>query len=443
MAAPTLNATGGTVTFNSIPTAPGTITFTVSAADTAGVLVTKSYSIAIDPALTIVPAALSGGDVGVLYSKVITVSNGTTPYTLLNVTGYGAGDTGLAAPTANVGTGTVTFNGAPTASGTVTFTVNATDSAGGTLTKSYTILIMPALTIAPAAMAGGDVGALYSSAITVSNGTTPYTVLSVSGYNDGGTGLTTPTVNAVAGTVIFNSTPTATGAVTFTVNVTDSAGGTLIKNYTIPVSPALSIAPAAMPVDDFGVLDNQVITVSNGTTPYTALAIAGFNSGATGLAAPTVNAAAGTVTFGSVPTAAGIVTFTVNATDTAGGALTKNYTILVNPAVTLSPSVLPGGDVGLRYSSVVAASGGTTPYTALSVTGYNGGGTGLTAPHGQCRGRHGLLQQRTNGSGHGPLHRERDRHSRRHGNQNYTVVISPGHDDRASGLADRRRQRPV
>ena len=90
------------------------------------------------------------------------------------------------------------------------------------MTKNYTILIKPALTIAPAALAGGDVGVLYSRGIIVSNGATPYTVLTVTGYNAGTTGLTAPTVNVAAGTVTFNSTPTATGTVTFTVNATDS-----------------------------------------------------------------------------------------------------------------------------------------------------------------------------------------------------------------------------
>ena len=79
----------------------------------------------------IAPAALPIGDVSVLYNQVITISNGTTPFTALTVTAFNAGGTGLLGPTVNPGAGTVTVNGTPTVGGTMTFSVNATDSVGG------------------------------------------------------------------------------------------------------------------------------------------------------------------------------------------------------------------------------------------------------------------------------------------------------------------------
>ena len=380
LAAPTLNAAAGTVTFNSTPTAPGTITFTVNATDMVGAVLSKNYTITINPALTIAPAALPGGDVGIVYNKVITVSNGTTPYTVLNISAYIDGGTGLAAPIVNAGAGTVAFNSTPTASGTVSFTVTATDTAGGGLAKNYTIAVSPALTIAPASMVGSDVGVLYNAVLIVSNGTTPYTVLTVTGFNAGATGLTAPTASAAAGTVTFNSIPLAAGTVSFTVNATDEAGGTLTRNYTITVNQALSFAPATLPVGDAGVLYNKVITVSNGTTPYAVLSVTNYSGGGSGLAAPTVNAALGTVVFNSTPTAAGTVTFTVNATDAAGGTLTKNYAIAVNPALAMEPAAMPDDDIGILYNQVITVSSGTPPYTSLTVIGYNAGGTGLAAP---------------------------------------------------------------
>src|SRR5207244_1531142 len=62
-----------------------------------------------------------------------------------------------------------------------------------------------------------------------------------SSYNDGGTGLGAPTLDATAGTFTFNSTPTAAGTVTFTVNVTDTAGATLSQPYSITINNGPSL----------------------------------------------------------------------------------------------------------------------------------------------------------------------------------------------------------
>ena len=46
---------------------------------------------------------------------------------------------------------------------------------------------------------------------------------------------------------MLSGTPTAAGTASFTVNVTDTAGATLSKNYTLTVNPSLSsIAPPAL-----------------------------------------------------------------------------------------------------------------------------------------------------------------------------------------------------
>ena len=90
-------------------------------------------------------------------------------------------------------------------------------------------------------MAQATAGTATSQTITVSNGTTPYTMFNVSGFSAGGTGLTAAnlTTNAAAGTVALSGTPTAAGTATFTVDVTDTAGATLSTSYTLTVNPAL------------------------------------------------------------------------------------------------------------------------------------------------------------------------------------------------------------
>ncbi len=392
LTAPTVVNAGAvhTVTFNSTPTATGTVTFTVSVTDSAGATLSQNYSIVISPDLTITQPPLASADVGVAYTQVITVANGTTPYTTLSVAGFNANGTGLTTPTI-VNSGavhTVTLHGTPTSVGTgsVTFTVNVTDAAGGTISQAYTVTVNPALTITASPLPAADVGVNYTQAITVANGTTPYTTLSVTGYNANGTGLTTPTiVNAGAvHTVTFGNAPTAAGTVTFTVNVTDSAGGTITKNYTLTVNPALTITAPPLTGADVGVLYSRVITVANGTAPYTTMSIASYNANTTGLGVPTVVnvGATHTITFNSTPTSVGTgpVTFTVNVTDSAGGTISQPYSITVNPDMTIAPPAMPPDNVGLLYSQVIQISNGTTPYTALTVSPYSAGGTGLAAP---------------------------------------------------------------
>src|SRR5205085_9289287 len=124
------------------------------------------------------------------------------------------------------------------------------------------------------------------------------------------------TTDAVAGTIIVNGLPSAAGTASFTVNVTDTAGATLAKDYSVVVNTALVIAPTSLPQATAGTAYNQTITVSGGTTPYTTFAVNGFNAGTTGLTSAdfTTNASAGTITINGTPSGAGTASFTINVT---------------------------------------------------------------------------------------------------------------------------------
>ena len=324
-------------------TAAGTASFTVDVIDSAGATLSQNYTLTVNPALAIAPAALAEATAGTATSQTITVSDGTTPYTTFNVSGFSAGTTGLTAGdlTADAAAGTVTLSATPSAAGTASFTVDVTDTAGATLSKSYTLTVNPALSIAPAALADATAGTATSQTITVSDGSKPYTTFSISGFSAGTTGLTAGdlTTDAAAGTVTLTGTPTASGTASFTVDVIDSAGATLSQSYTLTVNPALAITPAALAEATAGTATSQTITVSDGSKPYTTFSISGFSAGTTGLTAAdlTTDAAAGTVTLSGTPTAAGTASFTVDVTDTAGATLSKTYTLTVNPALTHRP----------------------------------------------------------------------------------------------------------
>ena len=205
----------------------------------------------------------------------------------------------------------------------------------------------------------------------------------MSGLQRRDTGLTAGdlTTNAAAGTVTLSATPSAAGTASFTVDVTDTAGATLSKPYTLTVNPALAIAPAALADAVAGTATTQTITVSDGTTPYTTFNVSGFSAGTTGLTAAdlTTNAVAGTVVLSGTPTAAGTAGFTVNVIDTAGATLTKIYSLTVHPALAIAPATLAEATAGTATSQTITVSSGTPPYTTFSISGFSAGTTGLTA----------------------------------------------------------------
>jgi hypothetical protein len=179
------------------------------AADTA----TKSLSLVVNAAVvTITPATLPQGMVGLVYTGVtVSATGGVAPYTFS--ISVGALPAGL---TISSTTGAIT--GTPTTAGSVTFTVKVADSEAtpATATQSYTVNILSALTITTTSLAAANIGVAYSTTLTATGGTAPYTWAITTGSLPAGLTLN-PATGAITGT------PTAAGTFNFTVTVTDSA----------------------------------------------------------------------------------------------------------------------------------------------------------------------------------------------------------------------------
>ncbi len=144
----------------------------------------------------------------------------------------------------------------------------------------------------------------------------------------------------------------------------------------------MSIAPASVTGGDIFIEYTKTLTVSGGTGPYINLSISGFDGGNTGLTEASfisLNLLTGTINLSGTATSTGTVTFTVVASDTAGGSLSQLYTIVISPALSITPAVLVGGDVGVPYDRTAVVGSGTTPYTFVSVPAgsFNAGGTGM------------------------------------------------------------------
>ena len=259
-----------------------------------------------DPTLTLTGTPPPGVS-GTAYAFVFSTGGGTAPYSYAVTAG--------ALPAGLTLTPTGTLSGTPSASGSFPLTVIVTDSTPGlppiTTSANITIAIAaPALTLAPAVLANGAVGAAYSQALTASGGTAPYAYAVTAGALPAG--LTLSASGTLAGT------PSAGGSFALTVTATDAtaagSGGpyTASASYTLGVSvPSVTLAPTSLPAATAGVAYSQTLTASGGTAPYSYAITAGA------LPAGLTLGATGQIT--GTPTAAGRFTVSITATDASSG----------------------------------------------------------------------------------------------------------------------------
>ncbi len=348
-----ISLTGCTV--SGTPTASGSATVLVAVTDAGSPAQTasKTETIVIAPAALTLTNTLPNGTVGVPYSAAIGATGGTMPYTC-SITGT--------LPTGLSLTG-CTVSGTPTASGSSPIVVKVTDSSSPVQNASQneTIVIAPAALTITNTLPGGTVGVAYSSTITASDGTPPYSC-SITGSLPAGLTLTGCTVSG---------TPTTAGSSPVVVKVTDSGSPAqnASQNETIVIAPAVLVITGTLPNGTVGTPYSATITASGGTTPYTCSITGTLPAGLT-LSGCTVT---------GTPTTAGSSPIVVKVTDTGSPAQTasSNETIVINPAALTITGTLPNGTVGSGYTATITATGGTSPYTC-SITGTLPAGLILT-----------------------------------------------------------------
>ena len=143
------------------------------------------------------------------------------------------------------------------------------------------------------------------------------------------------------------------GAVTLDTNTIAACGPAI-------ACPIITVNPATLPDGVVGTPYNQAVTASGGSGTYTFAVTSGTLPA--GLA---LNSGSGAIT--GTPTTAGTFNFTITATDTATGCLgSRAYTVTIAsapgcPAMTLSPSSLPAGTMGVFYSQTISSSAGAPP----------------------------------------------------------------------------------
>ena len=336
------------------PTAKGSYPFTIELSDSATVpeKVTKQFTIVINDPMVILstPASIATTGAatfaqGSIVTFTLTAQGATEPkkWSSSNL------PAGLLL---NPDTGVV--SGSPGTAGTVATLFTVTDAVGRTATKTVTFTIATPLTITTASIPGTWTRNAPYTAVTLlaTGGTSPYS-WSVS-IGSLPTGMTLSTAGVLAGT------PTTAGSFIFTVQATDGntlAPATATRQYTIVINELLAITTTTLVNGTSGVLYNQSLAKSGGTTPYSWGVKAGSSLPA-GLSLDPVN---GTIT--GIPTAAGTTTFTVTLTDASGAKVEQALTLTVISPIAITQPASQLMAVNAPYSLTLATTGGKTPLT--------------------------------------------------------------------------------
>ncbi|WP_219114458.1 putative Ig domain-containing protein, partial [Janthinobacterium sp. UMAB-56] len=224
----TLNSSG---LLSGTPTAGGSFTLTVQAADAHLFTGTQSYTIVVSSAtLSLTPATLPNPLAEAPYSATLTAAGGTAPYTFS--VSSGSLPAGL-----SLNTATGVLSGTTNVAGSFTFSLRASDSSTGvgapfSASNSYTLAVAaPTLTLTPGSLVAIRAGDAYSQQFTAAGGVAPYAYSVSSGALPAGLVL-----DAASG--VLSGTPSAFGSFAFTLRAVDAHQFSVQQALTLQVSQA-------------------------------------------------------------------------------------------------------------------------------------------------------------------------------------------------------------
>jgi hypothetical protein len=208
------------------------------------------------------------------------------------------------------------------------------------------------LTITTTSLPTGAVTASYTATLTATGGTGTYDWTA--------TGLP-PGLTLTHATGKITHTPTATHTGTVKVTVTDLAGKSTSKTLPLTINGPLSVKSGTLPTATVGTAYSTTLPASGGLTPYT------WSTTASSL--PTGLSLAPTGKLSGTPTKPGTFSFGVLLTGGTARVVTGRFKLKVAPKpLTITTTSLPGGVVGVHYTTTLTASGGTGTFTWSATT---------------------------------------------------------------------------
>jgi len=290
------------------PAALGATTFTLRVQGVDGNPATRAFTLAVEPPpLSVTTSTLPAGKADVAYDQTLVASGGVAPYTW----------TAASLPTGLTLGADGRLSGTPTAPFAGPLRVTAADAGGRTTTAdvAFTVADVDPVAISGSSLAAGMVGVAYDQTLGATGGRAPYTWQANSGVPSG---LSVSAAGKVAGT------PSADGANTVSVTVTDRDGRTATKALGLQVLPAgISITTTSLPGAQRTEEYDEALTVLGGAAPFTWSVTSGTLP--TGV---TLNPSTGHIA--GTPAVAGTATFTVKVTGNDGASATQPLSIDVN-----------------------------------------------------------------------------------------------------------------
>jgi hypothetical protein len=299
---------------------------------------------------------LPEGLVGQPYQGGLAVTGGTAPY-LFSVAGLPPGLT--VAPT---GGG---IFGTPTQAGTFPITVTIRDQANQQVSANFVMQIRAQLQVVSTTLPDGNINTPYQALLTAIGGQPPYqwTLLSP----------VPPGLEFSRTTGGLSGTPTQAGTFNLQVRVDDQFQGSATGVVALVIrSTPVRITTTTLPAATLNAAYTTTLGAADGTPPYTWTLVGGAPAGIT-LSPQGV--------LSGTPTQAGNFQVSVQVRDAFSGVASRTLALTVQSGATVqvTTATLPDATVGAAYSQLLAATGGTGPYTWTLL---GGGPAGLTVSAG-------------------------------------------------------------
>ena len=215
------------------------------------------------------------------------------------------------------------------------------------------------ITLSPGTLPGGTIGTAYNQTITASPaGSYTFTFAG-----------SLPTGLSLSSSGVLSGTPTTAGTSSFSIAAIGSGGCTGSQTYSLTISnPACPSVTGVTPAS--GAIGSNVTINGTGFTGVSSVKF--FNN-----VTATFTVVNDTTITATVPSGAASGPIKISKTG-CNDVQTSTFTIIVCPTITVNPTSLPNGTVGIAYSQTLTASGGTAPHSFAVTAGTLPNGLTLT-----------------------------------------------------------------